>query len=520
MARSPLMQRIITLIKIAKKSQQKNVPAKEFAERQLFNRRKFLETSGKAAVAATVLAGCSKTDDYIPPENNSKPEIAIIGAGIAGLNAAYNLKKAGVESKLYDANTRTGGRIFTAHNILHEGLSTELGGEFIDSDHHDMRSLAAEFGFPLLNLYTHSELKLQQNLYNYKSINYSDKNFIDEISYYLHFINRDANSLSDIITYKSYSPTDKKFDSMNLEEYFDSINLHGWLRSILLVAYLGEYGLNTWDCNAINFLFLFGESPEGEVALYGESDERYKISGGNQKIVDALAGELKNSVYTDHKLVKLQSKGKGFELYFENRTKPVHADIVLLTLPFILLREVEINVELPPVKHKAIYNLGYGANSKLFLGFNGRPWRTKYNSVGMSYSDNGTQNVWDNSQLQPGSNGGLTVFLGGDEAVRLGDSSIQYQAQKYLRLINEIYPSIDKDYNNKAQRMKWNTYPYTKCGYSAWKVGQCTTIAGSERQRVGNLYFAGEHTSYNYQGYMNGGAETGRKAAQDILAAI
>ena len=65
--------------------------------------------------------------------------------------------------------------------------------------------------------------------------------------------------------------------------------------------------------------------------------------------------------------------------------------------------------------------------------------------------------------------------------------------------------------------MVWSTFPFTKASYSAWTVGQYTTIAGSEIETVGNLFFAGEHTSYNFQGYMNGGAATGRIAAKSIL---
>ncbi|HVX27086.1 MAG TPA: FAD-dependent oxidoreductase [Parafilimonas sp.] len=518
MAHSQLMQRLLALTKLAHHSKKKKVSVAEFHEEQVYNRRKFLQTSGMAAMAATVLAGCTKMVKSPGSGNGSiQPKIAIVGAGIAGLNAAYTLKKQGVSSTLYEANTRVGGRIFTAQNILNADLSTELGGEFIDSDHTDMRNLAAEFGFPLINLYAHSELKLKQNLYYFNGVSYSDDDFINGISPYLSKINNDYDKLSDIIKYNSYSAVDKKFDNMNLEEYLDSINLHGWLRELLLVAYLGEYGLNTWECNAINFLFLFGVSPEGDVALYGSSDERFKISGGNQKIVDALASELKDNINTEHKLVKLQKKGTVYELFFENVSQPVQADIVLLTLPFTILRNVELNVELPKVKRDAINNLGYGNNSKLFLGFNGRPWRTKFNCVGMSYSDNGTQNTWDNSQLQNGNNGGLTVFLGGDDAVALQNGSVKSQAENYLNRLNQLYPGIKDDYNNKAFRMDWNSYPYARCGYSAWKVGQYTTIAGSESETVGNLYFAGEHTSYNYQGYMNGGAATGRRAAENIL---
>lgn len=105
---------------------------------------------------------------------------------------------------------------------------------------------------------------------------------------------------------------------------------------------------------------------------------------------------FKNKIHLSHKLAKIKSTNAGgYELFFDGKNASVKADIVILTLPFTLLREVEMDVDLPDVKRKAIHTLSYGTNSKLLLGFNGRPWRTKYNSVGMSYSDNGTENTWD-----------------------------------------------------------------------------------------------------------------------------
>ncbi|MBV9963892.1 MAG: FAD-dependent oxidoreductase [Parafilimonas sp.] len=526
MPRTPLMQRLLKLTSTARKAKQQQINEIEFAEHH-FSRRQFLQTSSMAAIAAAALASCTKViefgesnDDDLSNSGASTPSIAIIGGGIAGLNAAFQLQNAGVPSTIYDANTRAGGRMFTAQSLLNTGLSTELGGEFIDSGHHDMRLLAKRLNLPLIDLYQSSELELRQNIYFFNGTFYSNKDFLKAIAHYLPAIDKDANSLSGIIKYNHYSPTDKKFDNMNIEQYFDSINITGWLRELLLVAYLGEYGLNTDVCNAINFLWLFGLAPDGKQALYGYSDERYKVEGGNQKIVDALYNELKHRVYLQHKLLKIESKGTGYKLYFDGEAKSTYADIVLLALPFTLLREVEINVDLPEVKRNAINNLGYGNNSKLMLGFNGRIWRTKYNSVGMSYSDNGTQNTWDNSQLQPGKDGGLTVYLGGDDAVKLGNGDVNDKASAYLKDLNEIYPGIKNKYNNKAYRMLWPQFAFTKASYSAWTVGQYTTIAGSEGETVGNLFFAGEHTSYNFQGFMNGGAASGRIAAQNILDKI
>lgn len=525
MAHTPLFQRLLRLSSLAQKARQHKADETEFSEQHFASRRKFIQNSAMAA-AAVALAGCSKlvdspdailNSDRIANACPSVPSVAIIGAGIAGLNAAFHLQKANVPCVLYDANKRAGGRMFTAHNVLNPGLNTELGGEFIDTGHYEMRALAKYFGFPLLNLYNEEELQLTQNLYYFNNTTYTDKDFLKAIAHYLPRINRDVNSLSDLITYNSYSPTDAMFDSMNIVQYFDSIGLTGWLRELLLVAYVGEYGLKADECNAINFLYLFGLAPNGEPALYGVSDERFKVSGGNQRIVDALYNTMKDRVNLEHKLVRIESKGEGYRLYFEDTPKAVEADIVLLTLPFTLLREVEIDVDLPKVKRLSINTLGYGTNAKFFLGFKGRRWRTQYGSVGMSYSDNSTENTWDNSQLQPGNNGGLTVFLGGGDGANLINGDVNEQASGYLAKLNQIYPGIQKDHNGKAYRFTWPQFAFTKGSYSAWKVGQYTSIAGSEIETVGNLFFAGEHTSYNFQGYMNGGAVSGRIAANGIL---
>ncbi len=528
MAKTQLMQRLVRLTKIARQSDLENLSPEAVVTH---NRRQFLGLSAKAGIAATLLAGCSKTSDIdISDSGNINPlykgnnkKIAIIGGGIAGLNAAYFLKKCGVASTVYEASKRTGGRIFTASGLLNPGMQTELGGEFIDSSHKDMMGLARLFRLQLTDLFTPSELTLTENIYFFNDKNYTERDFITAIAPYLKTIAKDAASLSDVITYRHHTAVDAGFDNMSLDEYFDKIKLTGWVRELLLVAYLGEFGLNTNVCNSINFLFMFGEGPDGKPALYGESDQRYKVSGGNQKIVEALADNVRDSIKTGHQLTKIEQFQQKYNLHFQTsdgKKNQEVADIVLLTIPFTILRKIDLQVSLPVVKRKAIDNLSYGDNSKLLLGFHNRIWRTRYNSSGMCYTDNGLQNGWDGSQLQPGNRGGYTVYLGGDDAVAMQQGSAEYQAGIYLPKLNEIYPGVQQDFNGKAYKMVWPNYPFAKGSYSAYTVGQFTTIAGSEGETVENIFFAGEHTSYNWQGYMNGGAASGRIAAIKIAQQV
>jgi monoamine oxidase len=118
--------------------------------------------------------------------------------------------------------------------------------------------------------------------------------------------------------------------------------------------------------------------------------------------------------------------------------------------------------------------------------------------------------------LQAGATGSLTLFLGGTPGVRVGQGTPQAQAAAFLPRLERVLPGARAHYTGTAHRFHWRSHPHTLGSYSCWKVGQYTTLAGAEFEPVGRLYFAGEHTSHDYQGYMNGAAETGRRVAQLI----
>jgi monoamine oxidase len=307
---------------------------------------------------------------------------------------------------------------------------------------------------------------------------------------------------------------------MNIKQYFDLIGLHGFLRTGLEVAYLTEYGLEIEEQSAINFLYLFSANTAQGFQIFGSSDERYKIAGGNQQVTDALYRQVQNQVKTEHELVRIKQAGQGYVLDFNSNGSAVSvkADIVVCTIPFSVLRNIELQVPLPEWKQNAIHNLGYGTNSKLFLGFKERVWR-KYQHSAYIFSDAEIQTGWDNSQLQPGKAAGFTVYQGGIKGLQLGSGTPESQAPKFVAQLEQMWPGCANAYTGIAQRLHWPEHPFTKGSYACYKVGQYTTIRGAEIKPVGNLFFAGEHCSAYFQGFMNGGAETGRMAADEVVKA-
>lgn len=531
-SRSPLLDMLRKAFRIASVSEKQNIPEDELADMQFeraYKRRQFIADMAKAGVvigAASLINACKKvTDVATPGEDNvdnliTQPKIVIVGAGMAGLNCAWQLKKAGYASDVYEASKRVGGRMFTKKDILAPGLTTELGGEFIDSTHKDMLSLCSEFNLPLLDTLGASEAGLYRDSYFFNGQFYSIRQVIRAFKPYAARIQADIDSLPDVITFTNYGNADK-FDKLSISAYFDTIGMTGWIRTALETAYMTEYGRETDDQSAINFLYLFSaNTSKGEFNVFGNSDERYKISGGNQMVIDALYNKLKNRVHNEHVLVRVKKANKAnYELSFLNANGSVitvYADVVVMTIPFSVLRNIPMEVNMPEWKTNAIQNLGYGTNAKTMLGFNKRVWRD-YNYNGYVFTDGVVQNGWDNSQLQDGSNGGYTAFLGGKAGLALADGTAKSRATTFVEQLETIWPGCKKAFNGNAERALWPLNPFSLGSYACYKPGQFTTIAGAEKRTIGNMYFAGEHCSLAFQGYMNGAAQTGRRAAQDIL---
>lgn len=527
--KTPLLQSLQRAFQLARIANKKGIPAKELVEQVRnanYTRRKFLELSGKTAgsilLGGSLLAQSCKKNII---EEIQEVNVAIIGGGMAGLNAAYQLKKQGVIAQIYEGATRTGGRMYTATGIMAPGLTTELGGEFIDSGHQDMFDLINEFGLPIIDTKVPSELALNQQAYYFNGQHYSEAEVVEAFQVIAPQMEADINAMSDVISWSQHSPFDVSLDNMSITEYLNSIGASGLIKELLDVAYNTEYGLESGQQSCINMLFLIStDTSDDTFKIFGYSDERYKIAGGNQQLVDRLAAEVADQIYTDHMLEAVIPgvTNDRIELNFiksNGSALAVKANHVICTIPFTMLRNVAMIYDLPKEKMQSIQTLGYGTNAKMMLGFNSRPWRD-LGYTGYIFTDNGLQSGWDNSQLQAGTSGGFTIYSGGTIGVNSGSGSEADQAAMLLPKLEEIYPGVSAAYNGNAARFHWPTYPYTMGSYSCYKPGQFTTIGKAEFFSVGNFHFAGEHTSYNFQGYMNGAAVTGRRAAENVLASI
>ncbi len=513
MARTPLLTQVEELVA--------QVAAEQDAGTT--TRRQFLRRAGVvgALAGAGVLAPGGRWMDSASA--SAAPRVVVVGAGLAGLTAAYRLKQAGINAQVHEAATRVGGRCWTVRGVFDQGQLAEHGGELIDQGHTEIRHLAQELGLQLDNLLA-AEANGTEDQYFFNGRRYSFTQATNDLKGIWQQIHSDTVAAGYPTLYTSSTARGRELDQMSVAGWIDTYVPGGRssnLGRLLDVAYNIEYGAETSDQSSLNMLYLLGFAGQGNLRIFGTSNEKYHVRGGNDQIPQLLAAALGSQVTLGSQLVAVrQNADATYTLSLKQGTRTVSAvaDHVILALPFTLLRSVDCSrAGFSAVKSNAIRTLGMGTNSKLQLQFTSRVWNA-LGCNGATYSDTGYQSSWDVSRAQAGTNGILVDYTGGTIGASFGSGTIAGRAQQFLSQIEPVLPGITAAWNGKASLDYWQAYPWTKGSYSYWKVGQYTTVAGAEGERSGNCHFAGEHTSIDSQGYLNGGVESGERAANEILA--
>ncbi len=489
--------------------------AREREQRVDRARRRFLRAS--AVSATTLLAACAG----VPmPRRADGDDVVIVGAGIAGLACAHRLRQAGIGVRIHEAQERVGGRMLSLRGHFADDQVCELGGELIDSGHLRMRALAAELGLVLDDLAT-DPTHAFGDVWFHGGRRYGEAEILRAFAPLAEAIARDADSLpEDDITHAAPGGT-AALDRESISAWLDRQGASGWLRDLIEVAYTTEMGLECDEQSALNLLTFIDPGLDA-FRIFGESDERWHVRGGNDLVVQKLAAGLDDAITSGSVLESLRQQRDGrYTLGFRRgaASTEVSARRVVLAIPFTTLRRVQLDVDLPAVKRRAIAELGYGSNAKLMIGFDERVWRTRHASGGATFSDLTLQTTWETSRLQAGAAGILTNFTGGRHGIALGEGTPKQQADAAVQSLEAIFPGLgNARAGMREARFHWPSHAWTLGSYACFRPGQWTGLRGAMGERVGNLHFAGEHCALDNQGFMEGGLESGEWAAEAITA--
>lgn len=525
MAKSPLVRSLLWAHRQVVGARHLGMPLDEFvghAKEVRQRRREFLKNCAGAVALGAGLAALPGTGHAANP-SQQQPTVAIIGGGMAGLNCALELKKMGVRATIYEASKRVTGRIFTDRTTFaSQNMFSDLGGEYIDTGHTAMRGLARRYGLKLLDYQDDAPLidsyfdfggrrrTVQELLSGYQPIADAVDAAYDE------FTDPDGTVLF------NDANGGERLDSLSVRDFLAPINAPAWIKKLIDVSYETEFGLDGNVNNCINMIYLISTEvkkmkQKGEFDFYGESDERFHCAQGNDAIPRAVANDLADGqIELERVLTAARCRSDGRYVLTFSCGREITVDHVVFALPFSKLREVDLSgLPLPVWKRRAINQISYGQITKVITGHTRRVWREQ-GFIGDAFTDQNFQSVTETSRMQPGATGILENYTAGSRALQTAGGTVTQQVQIFHDQVERLYPGLKSTYNGNKVRMAWNQYPFTKAAYSSYSVGQYTTIAGAEPIRVGNLHFCGEHTTVEFQGWMEGAVRSGADAAAEI----
>jgi monoamine oxidase len=495
------------------------------------SRRRFLV--GAAAGAALLAAAPRRARGAPKPPRVT--DVGVVGAGLAGLVCATELQRAGVTPRLYEAAERVGGRCFSlggafAGPVSFPGQVVERGGELIDNLHKTMLGYAREFGLAKEDV--NKAPGDVEVFYFFDGQRVPEAVIVDEYRAFVAAMRDDLRASSGEPTADASNDADRALDRMTLAEYLGTRGAGPRIAAAITSAYEAEYGLAAGEQSALNFLLFIHADRRSKFTPFGVfSDERWHLIGGNQQIPAALAARLSSPAQLGHRLLRVaRTAGGRVELTFQvgARSKTVTHDVVVLTLPFSVLRTVELaaTLALPDWKLRAIRELGYGTNAKMMVGFHGPYWLGA-GCTGQSYSDlDNHQATWETNPSRASSAAAvLTDYASAARGARLDPGRVQVEAERFVADLDRVIPGAGAAVARDGGRIRahlehWPSNPLSRGSYTCYRPGQFTTLAGNEGKPVGNLFFAGEHTNsfYEWQGFMEGACLSGIDAAAAVLA--
>jgi monoamine oxidase len=452
------------------------------------------------AAAASVLL----TDRMPLAHQASGPRVVIVGAGFAGLAAAYELGHAGADVTVFESRNRLGGRVHTLRDFV-AGGHVEGGAELIGSNHPVWMRYRERFQLPMLDVTeTDGEYPI---LLDGKRLNAADSEKLwIEMTAALLKLNADAARVPDPFTPWT-APDAAAFDARSLRSWIDTVEGSPLCRAGIETQMAADNGVRTaWQSYLGNLAMIKG----GGLEKFWTDTEVFRCAAGNQELAVLLARAVgADRVHLNAVVSAIDVTDTGVRVTSGTRT--VEADHVILAVPPPVWNRIAITPLLPSELMPQM-----GSNVKFLMALRGRePWRTTADIL----TDGPVNLTWEATQKQKITGAAMVAFSGAASADEVRAWPATERARRYSAELRSFYPALDRALV-ATRFMDWPADQWVKASYSFPAPGQITRVGALITQPVHRrLHLAGEHTCYAFVGYMEGALQSGARVAAEIIRA-
>jgi monoamine oxidase len=457
--------------------------------------------AGGIAVAPA-LTGCSDGEDA-----SERGRVVVLGGGLAGLTAAYELERAGFATQLIEARDRLGGRVHTIRDFASDQHG-ESGAEGIDTKQREILHLCRRFELPLENAYSgygRRHATVYRHGRNYQGNRFATVADKREMDRFWRVVDRLARPLSGRDPAAGGGARQDRFPVADL---LDRLRIGGRARWLLTARIESDYG---FPVERLSLLYLtLSERLAAEQPAAGV--ERYRIKGGNSTLVDELTKRLVTPPMLSSPATAVRWGGSGVEVDVEGG-ETVTGDKLVVAAPTVPLRSVAFSPALPKREASFIAEIDLCSVAKTLIQYERRIWR-RQGRTGGSTTDLPIGQTWETTDQQGGAPGILIAYTAGrrgERTARIGAGERTRQAREDIDL---VFPGT-KRLAGDSYSVAWRAEPYSGGCWAAFSPGQITRHWLGLHEPTGPIHWAGEHTE-RLNGYMNSAVASGLRVAREI----
>lgn len=485
-------------------------------------RRDFVKLGALTAVAlsASPLRVLASTQKKLERKSPHK-KVIVVGAGLAGLSAAYELTQAGHDVVVLEARMRAGGRVHTLREPFSDDLYAEAGAMFAGDLYHHLVRYAELFDVALESpqptdlavLYHIRGKRIKWK--RYETVEWPlplppEERQLGPRELWEKYVSPVLPEIGDPAA-PGWPPASlRQYDEMSCAEFLWSRGASAGAIALMRLAPPDNYGDGIETVSALHFL--------RQEALFQRWNLDYLIKGGSDHLPRAFAARLAKQIYYGAPVIRIEHDADAVRATFRQSGSPqtMAAEYLICTIPFSVLRDVEISPPFSPEKRRVIEQLQYSSITRVYLQSRRRFWLDD-GLTGGAHSDLAITRVLAQPVGQLGtrdSRGILEAHFARAQGRRVAVMKAGERIAYALEQMEQVYPAIREHFEGGTS-WSWVDDEWTRGGYSSFKPGQMTAFLPHIARPEGRVYFAGEHTS-PWNATMEGALESGNRAAREV----